>query len=145
MNYKKAAAEFLERKPPNGHAHPPFEKYQMFTKGERFALFHLMHVSGRATPGEIAEATNTSTARVAVILKSLEAKGYIRREIDRSDRRKVLIFITEKGHDIIKKEQEYLVKMIASIFRRMGERDTKEFLRLIDKFFGHMCKEEIHH
>jgi DNA-binding MarR family transcriptional regulator len=145
MDYNKAAEEFIEYKMPNRHVHPPFMKYQMFTKGERFALFHLMRTSGCVTPSEIADTTNTSTARVAMILKSLESKGYIRRETDRSDRRKVLIFITKKGNDIIKKEQEYLVQMIASIFRQMGEHDTKEFLRLFHEFFDYMCKEEIHH
>jgi DNA-binding MarR family transcriptional regulator len=139
MDYEKAAAEFIERKMPHGHAHhTPFEKYRMFTKGERFALFHLMHAGDGITPGDIAEATHTSTARVAMILKALESKGYVSRVTDANDRRKVIVSATKAGRDIIAREQRELVKIIASIFRRMGERDATEFIRLFGVFFDYM-------
>jgi DNA-binding MarR family transcriptional regulator len=142
MDYEKVAAEFIDMRMPNGHSHRPFAKYQLFTKGERFALHHLMYNSGTATPGDIAKVTQTSSARVATILNSLESKGYVERKADPRDRRRVLITVTDAGHDIITKEREELVRMIASILRQMGERDTKEFVRLFHEFFSNMseCK-----
>jgi len=142
MNYKKVAAEFIDMRMPGGHSHRPFTKYQLFTKGELFTLRYLMHTSGEATPGDIAKVTCTSSARIATILNSLESKGYIERNADPNDRRRVLITVTDNGRDIFTKERDELVAMIASILRRMGERDTKEFVRLFREFFSNMgeCK-----
>jgi DNA-binding MarR family transcriptional regulator len=143
MDYEKAAAEFIARKMPRKHPHPSYDKYQMFTKGERFALFYLMHRGGECvvTPSDIAKATHTSSARVAMILKSLEAKGYIERNTDPDDRRKVIVSVTKAGRDIITREQRELVKIIAAVFKRMGERDANEFIRLSDIFFQYMSGE----
>jgi DNA-binding MarR family transcriptional regulator len=139
MDYEKAAAEFIERRMPRkGHAHPPFAKYQMFTKGERFVLFHLIHTDAGVTSGDIAKTMCTSSARVAMISKTLESKGYIKRSIDPSDRRKVIVSITAAGRGIIEREQMEIVKITASIFERMGERNTKEFMRLFGIFFDYM-------
>ncbi|MDR2610368.1 MAG: MarR family transcriptional regulator [Clostridiales Family XIII bacterium] len=141
MDYEKVAAEFIERKMPRGHAHhPPLEKYQLFTKGERFALFYLIHTDGGVTPGDITRATHTSSARVAMVLKTLEAKGYISRSPDPQDRRKVLVSVTKAGRAIIAREQKELIKIIATIFERMGERDTTEFVRLFGTFFDYMSE-----
>ena len=38
-----------------------------------------------------------STARIASILKSLEEKECIVREVDKKDKRKILVKITDKG------------------------------------------------
>jgi DNA-binding MarR family transcriptional regulator len=140
MDYRKVAEDFIRYRMPHGHGHPTLTKYQMFNKGERFALFFLMHNKGNATPGEIAEATRISTARVTALLNRLEERGYVLREMDPNDRRKIVVSLTEAGREVITREQKELVLILAAVFKRMGERDTMEFLRLFGDFNTYMAE-----
>jgi DNA-binding MarR family transcriptional regulator len=51
--------------------------------------------SGRISAGQLAAAAGLTTGSVTAVLDRLERKGYVRRASDPSDRRRVLIEITE--------------------------------------------------
>jgi DNA-binding MarR family transcriptional regulator len=51
----------------------------------------LARSEARLTPGRLAEVTGLTTAAVTSILDRLERSGYVRRERDPNDRRKVLV------------------------------------------------------
>ncbi|MGI1677213.1 MAG: MarR family transcriptional regulator [Cellvibrionaceae bacterium] len=51
----------------------------------------------QAYPGELSELVGTSKANMTKILATLEAKGYINREIGKTDGRRSLIKITPRG------------------------------------------------
>ena len=76
---------------------------------------------------------NTSTARVAMALKSLETKGFIRRRIDKDDRRKVIVSITEEGRRLVLSERREMRDRMARILRELGEEDTREYIRIIER------------
>ncbi len=52
---------------------------------------------GARTAGELAEATGLSSAATTTLLDRLERKGYVRRERDTVDRRRVLVELTATG------------------------------------------------
>lgn len=52
---------------------------------------------GPMSAGDLAEATGLSSAATTTLLDRLEQKGYIRRERDTTDRRKVLVELTPDG------------------------------------------------
>lgn len=109
------------------------KKANAFLHGEMFILNYLINEQSDTLPSELAAAMNTSTARVAMALKSLETKGFIRRRIDKDDRRKVIVSITEEGRRLVLSERREMRDRMARILRELGEDDTREYMRIIGR------------
>jgi DNA-binding transcriptional ArsR family regulator len=64
-------------------------------------MTHLQR-EGAITPGRLAQLTDLSSGTVSGVLERLEAAGYVRRERDPGDRRKVLVHLDEArvGRDV---------------------------------------------
>ena len=103
-------------------------------KGELFVLHFLALRNAQVLPSELSAALQSSTARISALLAALEKKGQIVREIDKSNRRNILVTITEKGRARIKAEMQTLHASMARVFTDMGETDTVEFIRLLGRF-----------
>ena len=67
------------------------------SEGENKVLGLLYETKENLSAGKISSLLHLTTARVAVILSSLEEKGMIRKLPDESDRRRTIVEITEKG------------------------------------------------
>ena len=117
-----------------------FEKMNRANKGELFVLHFLSMSNTAALPSELSAALNSSTARISALLGSLEKKQQIERNIDKSNRRNILVTITEAGRERAETEMGEIEKNLAYVFAKMGETDTAEFLRLSEQFFGLMEK-----
>lgn len=63
---------------------------------QQAALLHNA-ASGGASPGQLMEAVGTDTAGMSKLLDRLEVKGLIERRPNPSDRRSVMIELTERG------------------------------------------------
>jgi DNA-binding MarR family transcriptional regulator len=109
------------------------KKANAFLHGEMFILNYLINEQSDTLPSELSAAMNTSTARVAMALKSLETKGFIRRRIDKDDRRKVIVSITEEGRRLVLSERREMRDRMARILRELGEEDTREYIRIIER------------
>ena len=131
MDYRKLAEEFLVHMYLFRKNRPQKRIYDSL-QGEAFAL-HSIVSSGDTTPSEISEDIELSGARVAAILNSLENKGYITRQIDKSDRRRILVTITEAGKI---KEMEYrneIINLTVAMLKRLGDKDAGEYIRITKK------------
>ena len=137
MDYSKIATEFMERMEHSPHK-KPLNDMQRFSKGELFAMSLLQKTDDPISAGDIATAMNTSSARVANLLNTLENKGFIERCIDTNDRRKILVVITDKGKQTIEKSKNLMQEHLSSVFKQMGEKDSREFMRLTELFFNLM-------
>lgn len=105
-------------------------------KGELFVLQYLAMQNGKpALPSELSAALQASTARISALLGALEKKGQIERNIDKNNRRNILVNITEDGYARAEAEMQQMHQQIALVFSDMGESDTAEFLRLMQRFF----------
>ncbi|MEA5015046.1 MAG: transcriptional regulator [Candidatus Limiplasma sp.] len=105
-------------------------------KGELFVLqFLSMRGDGPVLPSELSTALQASTARISALLGALEKKGQIERDIDRSNRRNILVTITEAGRSRVDAEMQEMQQHMSRIFAEMGEADTVEFIRLMRIFF----------
>jgi DNA-binding MarR family transcriptional regulator len=80
------------------------------------------------------EALAVSKAAVSQMLGSLEKRGYIRRDIDRDNRRKIIITLTEQGETAVDKAEKKMDVLMSRIITRFGEKDTRNFTRLLDRF-----------
>ncbi len=70
---------------------------------------------------------------ISQMLNGLENKGYISREMDMQDRRKVSVTLTEKGRDILKRSKEHTDKMMDETISRFGEDNTRKLIELFSQ------------
>lgn len=102
-------------------------------RGEAIMLECLAHSDNGLMPNEIAKRAHVSTARVAAFLKAVEKKGYIQRISLEGDRRKVNIVLTEAGLKKVEDRREEMLKGIACYLKVLGEEDTENLLRILEK------------
>ena len=101
----------------------PIKKMQKISQGEMAMLGFLTYEKSETNPKELSERFNLSTARVANTLNSLERKEYIKRVHDSFDRRKVMVYITEKE----------ALNEFSKLLSYLGENDSLCLLKIIDK------------
>jgi DNA-binding MarR family transcriptional regulator len=73
-------------------------------------------------------------AAVSQTLNSLEKKGYISREIHKTDRRRVILALTPIGQDYLDTKSEHMYSMLSEIISRFGVENTKSLIKLLDQF-----------
>ena len=80
---------------------------------------------------DIEKEMGVSRARIAKIINSLEAKNLI--EIDKSDRRRTIVTLTEKGRKFESLKKDRMDFAIITMFELIGEEDSKNFVRIVEK------------
>src|SRR5712664_166320 len=96
---------------------------------------NILSFSGQMTAGELARATGLTTASITGVIDRLEEAGYVSRERDPSDRRRVVVTLA----------LDQAMRNVASVFlpvlrdwREMAARYSDDELRLIVDFYGLM-------
>ena len=94
---------------------------------------------------EIQSNLHITKSAISQMMNSLEKKGYIEREIDKNDRRKVIVTLTKMGMDVLKKTKDSVNQLLDEIFSRFGEENTKQLISLINLLsdISEELKEEI--
>ena len=107
--------------------------YQEELKGEDFLLMFLVKMGGHATPGEISQAMQVTTPRITALLNALEEKGHVHRTHSMSDRRRAQVEITSSGREHVRLTQEGIVDRTAAVLEYLGEHDSEELIRIMDR------------
>ena len=71
---------------------------------------------------------------ISQVYGSLEKKGYILREIDTNDRRKILVTLTPKGFEVLKAMKEHSSTLLEAVISRLGQDDTRQLIELFNRF-----------
>jgi len=94
---------------------------------------NILSFSGQLTAGELAKATGLTTASITGVVDRLEQAGFVRRERDAQDRRRVVIHL----------DAARALGTVAPVFgpmmgawQRMTDQYTDDELRLIVAFYG---------
>lgn len=132
IDYKALAAEFMHSMFTLNKARPQKHIHQSM-KGGAFVLHYLSEREGCALPGEISAAMDISTARIAVALNLLEKKGYITRQIDPADRRRVQVALTDLGKDWAAEERVIISRNLERMLLRLGKEDALAYVRITAK------------
>lgn len=111
-----------------------FEDVNRVNRGELFVLHFLFMRNDSVLPSELSAALHASTARISALLGTLEKKGLIEREIDKSNRRNILVTITEEGRKRAEAEMKGIKERMIKVFTQMGKEDTEAFIRLHRQF-----------
>lgn len=84
----------------------------------------------------LSELLEISKSAVSQIINALEDKGFVERITTKNDRRVVYVRLTESGEQCFAKVVEAFLQRMAQVFDKMGEEDTKELLRLLEKLYS---------
>src|ERR1700689_4121567 len=94
---------------------------------------NILSFSGEMTAGELARATGLTTASITGVADRLEEAGFVRRERDASDRRRVVIrLVLDRALSDI---APVFLPMIRAL-EQTAARYTDDELRLIVQFYG---------
>lgn len=104
-------------------------------KGEHCILKKLYFNVEPMRPSELASEMGMTKGRISTILNSLEKNEQVFRDIDKNNRRNVIVKITEKGKTRIIEEMKELQEKAINAFEKLGEKDSREFARLVIKLF----------
>ncbi|HHT17693.1 MAG TPA: winged helix-turn-helix transcriptional regulator [Papillibacter sp.] len=118
------------------------KKTNSFVHGEMFILNYLYDRSEGARPSELSSAMHAGSARVAMMLKSLEAKGFIARRPDEKDRRRVIVTITPLAAEEVSTERGKVRKKIQRVIDAIGLEETQDFLRILKKMLDVIAEME---
>lgn len=118
------------------------EKIDVRSRGIWIILHYISKATDEVCAGDISKTFNVSTARTTAALKTLVKKGYVETSVSTSDRRKVVVKITDKGRSVIKKCEDEQIEFMKLMIDKVGEDDLKEFLRIFVKINSILvCKE----
>lgn len=106
-----------------------------FLRGEMKVLTLIIRCGGDVTPGEIASSLDMTAARVAGVLRTLEKKGYIVREVSSSDRRKVLVRTTEEGRQYVEMGLSELQRQLGELISCMGDEKTEMVINSFNELY----------
>jgi DNA-binding MarR family transcriptional regulator len=100
-----------------------------------FCLLHYIQEHGGDLSGEkIRHELSVTKPAVSQMLASLEKKGFLTREINKENRRCIVLALTEKGTAFIERSQRETEERLTRIIRRFGKNETQELITLINRF-----------
>lgn len=82
---------------------------------------------------DIREYLSISKAAVSQMLGSLEKKGYINRDIDKNNRRNLIVTLTQKGRELLSHKEKQFDDKLEKIMAGLGEDDVKQLISIINR------------
>ncbi len=110
-------------------------------RSQTFALFLLSRNEKGLHPGELSETMGVVSSRTAALIRDLEDVGLVCCETDPSDNRKKIVCITEKGKEIVKKDEENIRNTLIFLAGKMGVDNLKKFFELTQQVYDAMEEE----
>lgn len=97
--------------------------------------------NGSVTVSQISNEMRLSNAAISKTISELEDNGYIVKSINRSDKRKIHLELTEKGKEKLaatKKEMDYFFD---AVFNRFGKDNTEKLWELVNLLYDITAEE----
>ena len=136
MNYEQLADEFLIVLA-QIIRNPIHKESEVTSRGEFGILGHLAFIRDGVTPGELKDLFCVGSGRIADILKSLSRKEWIERRSIESDKRKALVFLTEKGRNAVMHKRDSIRKNHTELMKYLGEKDAEELVHLMKRIVSY--------
>lgn len=82
---------------------------------------------------DIREYLSVSKGAVSQMLSSLEKKDFINRDIDKNNRRNLIVTLTPEGHDALTSQYTEFCGRLDKMISLLGEHDVKEMIRIVNR------------
>jgi DNA-binding MarR family transcriptional regulator len=87
-------------------------------------LYHIRQ--GIDTPGELAKMLLVTPTAITALVDRLVRRGYVNREHDTVDRRRVILTVTESGHRASEATVEVVAESLAEMFASLSEKEVEQ-------------------
>jgi DNA-binding MarR family transcriptional regulator len=104
-------------------------RHHRLSAAGRQALAILEGAGEPLSPTTIAERLIVTTATVTSLLDTLEKRGLLVRQADTSDRRKLLISITDEGRTIVDAFLPEIIALQTAVMAKLSEPQRRQLLR----------------
>lgn len=91
---------------------------------------------------DIVNILELAPSTVSLTLNSLESKGYIKRTVNKDNRREIYVDLTDKGKKILDKVKIKNRMMVKDLFDYLGEEDSEKLIDLLEKMISFLEREE---
>jgi DNA-binding MarR family transcriptional regulator len=88
--------------------------------------------NGKKNMSELCRDVDLKSGSLTSLIDNLIKKGYVKREFDKNDRRKILIVLTASGRNLTKIIKKSLEDSALSKIKKLGPEERKNFSRAID-------------
>ena len=102
-----------------------------------FLLFLYQHREGQISQKDISDYFGICHTSVIDIMKNLERKGFIRREVNPDNARYRCVSLTEKGKQVYMKHQKFHEELVKSIVDRLDEREKILLEKVLSNLNGY--------
>lgn len=101
-----------------------------------YQILKILHEvkSKGATPSQLADALSIEAPSVTRMLKELETEKFIRRVVNRKDRRSAYIFITPQGESTVEKIRQARCELLVEMLEAWTDEDKEVFAKLLKRF-----------
>ena len=103
---------------------------------EHWRILHVLSDERGRSMGELAEAVLLNGPALTKNIDKLVSRGVVQRAADPADSRKVLVFISDLGVDVVARLRERVDAHHSSIEEVLGPRRTRELKRLLESFIA---------
>ncbi|MGM7681375.1 MarR family winged helix-turn-helix transcriptional regulator [Cytobacillus sp. Hm23] len=103
------------------------------TLGRLCLLYALQRIGKPALPSELGDDLAVTRANISGLLRGLEKSELIRRELDTSDRRRILVHLTLKGKETLEKAWPIYEETVANLLHPLGLEEQTMLLTMLQK------------
>ncbi|MBI4577795.1 MAG: winged helix-turn-helix transcriptional regulator [Planctomycetes bacterium] len=114
------------------HLHSRRMREERQITGPQHALLQALREAGPLPPGRLARTLYVSPSTVTGIVDRLEARGLVRREHDREDRRVWTVALTDEGLEAARRIPSPLRRQIAEGLAALPGRERRHIARALD-------------
>jgi DNA-binding MarR family transcriptional regulator len=130
----KLAQELLQLLSQIRRVHWQSVAHQEIRRSEFRLLVTLLHSDASSLKvSELSSEMQITPAAVTHLINSLEKAGYVERLSDLSDRRVVLVGLTDEGRHKIEILKAHFLEALTGLINDLGENDSRKLLRLLNK------------
>jgi DNA-binding MarR family transcriptional regulator len=105
----------------------------------RMRLLHLLHQSGPQMMSHLRRGLGVTARNITQLVDGLERDGLARRAPHPTDRRAILVELTDIGRRTVEEGWSTHVIRVAELFDRLAPDDRTELLRIVNDLRGHMA------
>lgn len=115
------------------------EEIKNLTIGQGHTI-QILYFSNGKTVGELAKISSVTLATMSENIKRLENLGLIKREHDLNDRRRVYVYITQKGKKLIEKHERIYLKYLDLLLKELNDEEKKIIKQVLNKIINLLKK-----
>lgn len=100
----------------------------------QFGVLDALHAKGRMKVGDLINSTLETSGNMTVVIKNMEKKGWVTRQVCQNDGRAFWIDLTEQGKEVISEALPAHLDKIEEAFSVLSATEKQQLIALLKKF-----------